>query len=130
VARDLNEMLKGFPCLHQIDFSWEGFEWIDLNDWENSMLFALRKGKDPNDLLVCGFNFTPVPRQGYRMGVPRPGTYEEVLNTDATIYGGSGVGNPRFVRRKQEWRGGVLDPRRGCAARAVYSAIAPTWKAR
>jgi len=106
LARDLNEMLKGFPCLHQIDFSWEGFEWIDLNDWENSMLFALRKGKDPNDLLVCGFNFTPVPRQGYRMGVPRAGTYEEVLNTDATIYGGGGIGNPRFVKaEKQEWQG-------------------------
>ena len=105
LARDLNEMLKGFPCLHQIDFSWEGFEWIDLNDWENSMLFTLRKGKDPNDLLVCGFNFTPVPRQGYRMGVPRLGTYEEVLNTDATIYGGSGLGNPRFVKAEpREWQ--------------------------
>ena len=105
LARDLNEMLKGFPCLHQIDFSWEGFEWIDLNDWENSMLFTMRKGKDPNDLLVCGFNFTPVPRQGYRMGVPRLGTYEEVLNTDATIYGGSGLGNPRFVKAEpREWQ--------------------------
>ena len=105
LSRDLNEMLKGFPCLHQIDFSWEGFEWIDLNDWENSMLFTLRKGKDPNDLLVCGFNFTPVPRQGYRMGVPRLGTYEEVLNTDATIYGGSGLGNPRFVKAEpREWQ--------------------------
>ena len=105
LARDLNEMLKGFPCLHEIDFSWEGFEWIDLNDWENSMLFTLRKGKDPSDLLVCGFNFTPVPRQGYRMGVPRLGTYEEVLNTDATIYGGSGLGNPRFVKAEpREWQ--------------------------
>ena len=106
LARDLNEMLKGFACLHQIDFSWEGFEWIDLNDWENSMLFTLRKGKEPDDLMVCGFNFTPVPRQGYRIGVPRPGTYEEVLNTDATIYGGSGMGNPRFVRtERREWQG-------------------------
>ncbi len=73
LARDLNHMLKGFGCLHQIDFSWEGFEWIDLNDWENSMLFTLRKGKDPDDLMVCGFNFTPVPRAEYRMGVPRLG---------------------------------------------------------
>ena len=64
LARDLNEMLKGFACLHQIDFSWEGFEWIDLNDWENSMLFTLRKGKEPDDLMVCGFDFTPVTRQG------------------------------------------------------------------
>ena len=106
LARDLNEMLKGFPCLHEIDFSWEGFEWIDLNDWENSMLFTLRKGKNPDDRLVCGFNFTPVPRAEYRMGVPRAGTYEEVLNTDATIYGGSGIGNPRFVKaEKREWQG-------------------------
>ena len=106
LARDLNEMVKGFGCLHQIDFSWEGFEWIDLNDWENSMLFSLRKGKDPNDLMVCGFNFTPVPRQNYRIGVPRLGTYEEVLNTDAPIYGGSGLGNPRFVRAEpQDWQG-------------------------
>ena len=105
-ARDLNEMLEGFPCLHEIDFSWEGFEWIDLNDWENSMLFTLRKGKHPDDRMVCGFNFTPVPRAEYRMGVPRAGTYEEVLNTDATIYGGSGIGNPRFVKaEKREWQG-------------------------
>ncbi|NLG33972.1 MAG: 1,4-alpha-glucan branching protein GlgB [Lentisphaerae bacterium] len=105
LARDLNAMLKGFACLHQIDFSWEGFEWIDLNDWENSTLFTLRKGKSPDDLMVCGFNFTPVPREGYRMGVPHMGTYEEVLNTDATIYGGSGMGNSRFVRAEpQEWQ--------------------------
>ena len=97
LARDLNAILKGYGCLHQIDFSWEGFEWIDLNDWENSMLFTLRRGKDPDDLMVCGFNFTPVPRVAYRMGVPRMGTYEEVLNTDAAIYGGSGVSNSRFV---------------------------------
>ena len=57
--------------------------------------------------MVCGFNFTPVPRAGYRMGVPRRGTYEEVMNTDATIYGGSGMGNPRFVKSEAlawQWR--------------------------
>ena len=106
LARDMNEILRGYPCLHQIDFSWEGFEWIDLNDWENSVLFTLRKGKDPEDMMVCGFNFTPVPRAGYRMGVPRMGTYEEVMNTDATIYGGSGMGNPRFVKAEAlAWQG-------------------------
>ena len=106
LVKDLNAMLRGFGALHDIDFSWEGFEWIDLNDWENSTLLTLRKGKHPDDLIVCGFNFTPVPRQGYRVGLPKPGIYEEVLNTDAAIYGGSGVGNPRFVRAEQiEWQG-------------------------
>ena len=105
LVRDLNEMLKGFGCLHQIDFSWEGFEWIDLNDWENSMMFTLRKGLDPDDLLVCGFNFTPIPRENYRIGVPRPGVYEEVLNTDAAIYGGSGIGNSRYIQcEPREWQ--------------------------
>ncbi|MDR0993653.1 MAG: 1,4-alpha-glucan branching protein GlgB [Verrucomicrobiota bacterium] len=105
LARDLNAVLKGFGCLHQTDFSWEGFEWVDLNDWENSTLFTLRKGKDPNELMVCGFNFTPVPRNSYRMGVPKMGTYEEILNTDATIYGGGGIGNPRFVKAEPvEWQ--------------------------
>ena len=106
LARDLNFMLQGFGCLHEIDFSWEGFEWIDLHDWEHSMLFTLRKGKDPDDLMVCGFNFTPVPYTGYRMGVPKAGTWEEVLNTDSTIYSGSGVGNPRFIKSEpQSWQG-------------------------
>ena len=98
LTRDLNLMLRGFGCLHEIDFSWEGFEWVDLNDWENSTLATLRKGKDPKDLMVCAFNFTPVPRPGHRLGVPLEGEWEEVLNTDAAIYGGSGVENPRVVR--------------------------------
>lgn len=106
LCRDLNMMYGGFACLHEIDFSWEGFEWIDLNDWEQSMLFTLRKGSNPDDLMVCCFNFTPVPHQGYRVGVPRPGVYEEVLNTDAAIYGGSGVGNPRRLETQpMEWHG-------------------------
>ena len=97
LVRDLNAMLRGFGCLHQIDFSWEGFEWVDLNDWENSTLATLRKGKDENDLMLCAFNFTPVPRPGHRLGVPKAGAWEEVLNTDAGIYGGSGVENPRVL---------------------------------
>jgi 1,4-alpha-glucan branching enzyme len=98
LCRDLNNMHRGFGALHQIDFSWEGFEWIDLNDWERSLLFTLRKGKDPDDLVACAFNFTPVPRNGYRVGLPRHGCWEEVLNTDDVIYGGSGVTNPRIMR--------------------------------
>jgi len=98
LVRDLNAMHRGFGALHEIDFSWEGFEWIDLNNWEQSLLFTLRKGRDENDLVACAFNFTPVPRYNYRIGVPKWGAWEEVLNTDQVVYGGSGVENPRILR--------------------------------
>ena len=97
LVRDLNLMLRGFGALHQIDFSWEGFDWIDLNDWENSTLATLRKGKSPDDLVECVFNFTPVPRHSYRLGMPRAGTWEQVLDTDEACYGGSNVNNPRLL---------------------------------
>ena len=106
LMRDLNALLKEYPCLHQIDFSWEGFEWVDLNDWENSMLITLRRGREPDDLLVCGFNFTPMPREGYRIGLPAAGVYEEVLNTDAAQYGGSGLVNRQVIPAEAvEWQG-------------------------
>ena len=106
LMRDLNALLKEYPCLHQIDFSWEGFEWVDLNDWENSMLITLRRGREPDDLLVCGFNFTPMPREGYRIGLPAAGVYEEVLNTDAAQYGGSGLVNQHVIQAESvEWQG-------------------------
>lgn len=94
LVRDLNGVYRAFGALHEVDFSWEGFEWIDLHDWEQSILVFLRRGKTPGDILVCACNFTPVPRIGYRLGVPMPGRYVEVINTDADIYGGSNVVNP------------------------------------
>jgi len=93
LVSDLNAIYKSQPSLHQIDFDWQGYEWLELHDWENSVLAFLRRGKNPEDAMVVVCNFTPVVRDGYRVGVPTEGFYEEVLNTDAGCYGGSNVGN-------------------------------------
>ena len=91
--RDLNQLYRSEPALHERDFDPSGFQWIDCNDNENSVVSLMRRAADPDDHLVCIFNFTPVPRGAYRIGVPAAGTYDEVFNSDAALYGGSGVGN-------------------------------------
>jgi len=90
---DLNHLYASEPTLHQVEFDWHGFEWIDANDSDNSVLSFIRRGKKPEDLIVAVVNATPVVRGGYRLGVPHPGFYQEILNTDASPYGGSNVGN-------------------------------------
>jgi 1,4-alpha-glucan branching enzyme len=90
---DLNRLYRAEPALHQIDFEWTGFEWLELHDWENSVLAFLRKGRTPGDEVVVVCNFTPVVRHHYRVGVPSEGYYREIMNTDARFYGGSNVGN-------------------------------------
>lgn len=92
-VRDLNRLFVEEPALHQEDFGWEGFEWIDFHDVDNSIIAFLRWTRDRTDCIVVVSNFTPVPREGYRVGVPKPGFYREILNSDAEIYGGSNVGN-------------------------------------
>ncbi len=93
VVRDLNILYRDTPALHQLDTEWTGFEWVEPNDIENSVISYLRKGREGTaPVLVLG-NFTPVPRQGYRVGVPVGGFWIEKLNTDAALYGGSNVGN-------------------------------------
>ncbi len=92
-VQDLNALYRANPEFHQVDFSWDGFQWVDFHDSEKSIVSFVRKGKEPADFAVCAFNFTPVPRGGYRMGVPRPGFYREVFNSDSELYGGSNVGN-------------------------------------
>jgi 1,4-alpha-glucan branching enzyme len=76
-----------------VDFEAQGFGWIDCNDNENSVISLVRYARDPQDFSVAVVNFTPVPRPAYRIGVPAPGRYTEVLNSDAAIYGGSNMGN-------------------------------------
>jgi 1,4-alpha-glucan branching enzyme len=93
LVRDLNKLLAAQPALHEVDFNWQGFEWIDANDADNSVFAFARHGKKPGDLLIVILNATPVVREGYRIGVPQPGFYSEILNTDAAGYGGSNVGN-------------------------------------
>jgi 1,4-alpha-glucan branching enzyme len=92
-VKDLNRLLVRTPALHQVDFAQEGFSWVSHSDDANSVIAFMRHARDasPPVLVVC--NLTPVPRSGYRLGVPRAGQWREVLNSDSTIYGGSGVGN-------------------------------------
>jgi 1,4-alpha-glucan branching enzyme len=90
---DLNALYRSEPALHELDHEHEGFEWVDANDFESSALTYLRKARSTGDVLLIACNFTPIARQAYRIGVPRGGVWREVLNTDATPYGGSGAGN-------------------------------------
>jgi 1,4-alpha-glucan branching enzyme len=90
---DLNAIYRNEPSLHQVDFDWHGFEWIDCNDADSSVLSFLRRAKDQGDFTIVVANFTPVQRDGYRVGVPEPGFYREIMNTDAEKYGGTNVGN-------------------------------------
>jgi 1,4-alpha-glucan branching enzyme len=91
-VEDLNRVYRQEPALHQIDFDAAGFEWIDANDAENSVLGYLRKARDGSSLLIVA-NFTPAPRLNYLVGVPQAGHWRELLNSDAPLYGGSGMGN-------------------------------------
>jgi len=89
---DLNRLYREDPAMHELDVSPDGFEWIDANDAENSVLSFLRKGKD-GEPVVAVFHFTPNPRDNYRIGVPEGGHWREILNSDAERYGGSNRGN-------------------------------------
>jgi len=93
LIRDLNHLYRTEPSLYLLDAVPDGFAWIDSTDSEQSCLSYLRRGNDPRDLAVIICNFTPVPRYDYRIGVPFRGKYIERINTDAEIYGGSGLGN-------------------------------------
>ena len=93
LVQDLNTLYRNEPALHEVDFEPVGFQWIDCNDWEGSVVAFLRRARDPEKFLVFVCNFTPLVRHGYRIGVPRDGFYRERLNSDAAIYGGSNVGN-------------------------------------
>jgi 1,4-alpha-glucan branching enzyme len=89
---DLNRAYRAHPELHRLDFSRDGFQWVDMNDSDDSVLTYLRLDEAGNPVLVA-CNFTPVVRHGYQIGVPRGGAWREILNSDAPFYGGSGVGN-------------------------------------
>jgi 1,4-alpha-glucan branching enzyme len=105
-VRDLNRLHGGEPALHEVDFEPAGFEWIDGADTEGSVISFLRKGKDPEDMVLVVANFTPVPRLAYKVGVPKPGYWRELLNSDAPEYGGSGVGNLGGVEATETtWHG-------------------------
>jgi 1,4-alpha-glucan branching enzyme len=100
-VRDLNHFYKGEPAMYELDFEPGGFEWIDIGDWEKSIISFIRRGKSTSDLILVVCNFTPVPRFNYRIGVPVGGFWREVLNSDAKEYGGSGVGNSGGIEASQ-----------------------------
>jgi len=105
-VRDLNQLYFSEPSLHQVDFEYAGFQWIDFQDANGSTIAFMRKAKDERDYLIFVLNFTPVPREGYRIGVPEEVFYKEVLNSDSLSYGGSNMGNYGGVMaRAEEWAG-------------------------
>ncbi|CAA9574453.1 MAG: GH13_9 / GH13_8 / GH13 / GH13_10 / CBM 48 / GH13_36 [uncultured Thermomicrobiales bacterium] len=111
LVRDLNRLHRDESALHALDHDHAGFDWLDFRDAQQSTLSFVRRGvpsptpqpsgesaavqpePQPGDHIVCAFNFTPVPRLGYRIPVPEPIRYREILNTDAEVYGGGGIGN-------------------------------------
>jgi 1,4-alpha-glucan branching enzyme len=104
-VKDANHLYQREKALWERDLDWEGFQWIDANDADNCIFTYLRFAKDKADCLVIACNFTPVVRSGYRIGVPAPGYYAELLNSDAAVYGGSNVGNGGGVQSEAvAWR--------------------------
>ena len=97
-SRALNKFYCDHKALWQVDFDWNGFQWIDCNDNENSIVSFIRKAEDPSDYLVAVCNFTPEVRHGYRIGVPEKGSYVEVFNSDDEAFGGSGVKNEGEIK--------------------------------
>ncbi len=92
-VEDLNRLYREHRALHELDFDRAGFEWIDCNDVEHSVVSLVRRGRSEHDLLAVACNFTPTTHSSYRIGVPQAGFWKEVLNSDAAEYGGSGQGN-------------------------------------
>jgi len=105
LVQHLNYVYKNEPALWQLDDIYEGFDWIDFHDADNSVVSFLRKSRD-GDFIAFVVNATPVVRYDYRLGIPEPGFYRELINTDGETYGGSNVGNLGGVHSEaREWMG-------------------------
>ncbi len=105
LIKDLNHIYKTYPALYEKQFSPEGFEWIDYGDHENSVLTYIRKGHDKENDILIACNFTPVPRENYRIGVPQSGQIKEIFNSDSKKYGGSGIHNEKIKVSTKAWHG-------------------------
>ena len=99
LCRDLNHLYRQKPALYELDFESNGFSWIDCHDADQSIISFIRRGT--HSFAIIALNFTPVPRENYRIGVPTPGVYKEIFNSDATCYGGSNLGNGAGVESEQ-----------------------------
>lgn len=131
LVKDLNHFYHAEPALYTREFEWEGFEWIDCGDAEQSVLSYLRKGGDRS--LVIILNFTPIPRENYRIGLPEPGQWQETFNSDSSFYGGSNMGNGTLKQEaeEKEWMGRpysitvTLPPLAGIILQPVQDDIPP-----
>jgi 1,4-alpha-glucan branching enzyme len=104
-VRTLNRLYVTEPALFERDFTPDGFRWIDASDVESNVLAFLRISEHGRPL-ACIANLSPVPRRGYRIGLPSGGVWQELLNTDLTDFAGSGVGNGRRITTRDEgWHG-------------------------
>ena len=95
-------LYRQYPALYALDYDPEGFEWINCVDWEKSMVSFMRRTNKPEDTLVVVCNFSDVAYENHQMGVPYPGKYKEILNSDSVTYGGNGMVNPRVKIAKKE----------------------------
>ena len=106
LCQDLNRFYASEPALHEMDFDGPGFEWLDSQDGDASVLSFLRRARDAEQFLVCVCNFTPVVRHNYRVGVPERGFYREVFNSDSAYYEGANTGNAGGVEAEPvPWNG-------------------------
>lgn len=105
VIKDLNNVYKSNPALYEKQFSEEGFQWIEYNDQENTVMTYMRKGLDPKDDLIIACNFTPVARENYRVGVSKQTQLKLIFNSDDTKYSGSGIGKKTLKSTTTEWNG-------------------------
>ena len=102
--RDLGRLYRDLPELHDLDFDQGGFSWVDCHDTDQSVLVFERRARN-GDFAIIALNFTPLPRHGYRIGVPAPGRYREAFNSDSEYYGGSNVGNGEIDAERAPWMG-------------------------
>ena len=106
LVRDLNRLLRAEPALYEQDFEPAGFWWLEANDAASNVFAFARASRDGNRLLVCVANLSPIPREHYRLGLPRAGHWVETLNTDSVHYGGSNIGNANRVEAESiPWHG-------------------------
>ncbi len=135
-VRDLNHFYRETPALWQVDYSWEGFQWIVPDDSKQSVIAFLRRDAAGGKMVLVVCNFNPVLRKDYEMGVPNPGSYKEILNSDAKEYGGSGA-SPTARSKERQGPDARLQPAYRCDAAAAVHAVfqraicpqAPGWKA-
>jgi 1,4-alpha-glucan branching enzyme len=103
LLKDLNKVNATTEALHELDFDWRGFEWIDISDADNSVISFIRRAKDPENFVVVILNFTPNVHYGYKVGVPHAGEYEVLINSDSEFYGGSNAGDAKIHAEWGDW---------------------------